>query len=101
MFSKLNPTGVELILCKVLILFWESAPELLLWVKLRKITNTKEDHTSQSTANTYTMTCAHSEDSDQPAYLCSVIRVFPVCMKKLWVSGYRLCSQTSDQTTDT
>ena len=34
--------------------------------------------------NTNKMTCAPSEDSDQPGHLPSLIRVFAVCMKKYW-----------------
>ena len=36
----------------------------------------------------YTMTCAPSEDSDQPAHRRIPIRVFAVGVKKLWVIGY-------------
>ena len=34
---------------------------------------------------TIKMACAPSEDSDQPGHLPSLIRVFPVRMKKAWV----------------
>ena len=34
------------------------------------------------------MTCAPSEDSDQPGHLPSLIRVFAVRMKKPWVLSY-------------
>ena len=36
------------------------------------------------------MACAPSEDSDQPGYPPSLIRVFAVRMKKAWVLGYPL-----------
>ena len=45
------------------------------------------------------MTCALSEDSDQPGHLPSLIRVFAVCMKNVWVLSYPLShSEESDQT---
>ena len=34
------------------------------------------------------MTPVTSEDSDQPGHLPSLIRVFAVCLKKVWVLGY-------------
>ena len=34
------------------------------------------------------MTCASSEDSDQPGHPPSLIRVFAVRMKKQWVLSY-------------
>ena len=37
--------------------------------------------------------CAPSEDSDQPGHSPSLIRVFPVRMKKAWVLSYPLISQ--------
>ena len=39
------------------------------------------------------MTCAPSEDSDQPGHLPSLIRVFAVCIKRAWVLSYRLRAQ--------
>ena len=36
------------------------------------------------------MTCAPSEDSDQPGHPPSLIRGFAVCMKKHWVLSYLL-----------
>ena len=36
------------------------------------------------------MACAPSEDSDQPGYPPSLIRVFAVRMKKAWVFSYQL-----------
>ena len=39
------------------------------------------------------MTCAHSEDSDQPGLPPSLIRVFAVRMKKAWVLSYPLSAQ--------
>ena len=48
------------------------------------------------------MTCAPSEDSDQPGHPPSLIRVFAVHMKKAWVLRYllraqrRLCSDWAD-----
>ena len=36
------------------------------------------------------MTCAPSEDSDQPGHPPSLIRVFTVRMKKAWVLSYQL-----------
>ena len=39
------------------------------------------------------MTCAPSEDSDQPGYLPSLIRVFTVHMKKHWALNYLLNAQ--------
>ena len=39
------------------------------------------------------MNCAPSEDSDQPGHLPSLIRVFAVRMKKLWVLSYPLSAQ--------
>ena len=41
------------------------------------------------------MTCAPSEDSDQPGHLPSLIRVFAVHMKKAWALNYILSSQQS------
>ena len=37
--------------------------------------------------------CPPSEDSDQPVYLPSLIRVFAVRMKKAWVLSYPLSAQ--------
>ena len=37
---------------------------------------------------TYNETCATTEDSDQPAYLCSQIRVFADEMCLLWPPGF-------------
>ena len=44
--------------------------------------------------------CASSEDSDQPGHPPSLIRVFPVRMKKAWVLSYPVSahSEDSDQT---
>ena len=39
------------------------------------------------------MTCAPSEDSDQPGHLPSLMRVFAVCMKEPWVLSYPLRAQ--------
>ena len=39
------------------------------------------------------MACAPSEDSDQPRHLPSLIRVFAVGMKKVWVLSYPLSAQ--------
>ena len=39
------------------------------------------------------MTCAPSEDSDQPGHSPSLIRVFTGCLKKLWVLSYPLSAQ--------
>ena len=39
------------------------------------------------------MTCATSEDSDQPGHPLSLFRVFTVHMKKPWVLGYPLSAQ--------
>ena len=39
------------------------------------------------------MTCAPSEDSDQPGHPPSLIRVFAGCMKKAWVLSYPLSAQ--------
>ena len=39
------------------------------------------------------MTCAPSEDSDQPGHSPSLIRVFAVRMKKAWVLSYPLSAQ--------
>ena len=39
------------------------------------------------------MTCAPSEDSDQPGHLPSLIRVFAVRMKKHWILIYPLSAQ--------
>ena len=39
------------------------------------------------------MTCASSEDSDQPGHPPSLIKVFTVCMKKAWVLNYPLSAQ--------
>ena len=40
------------------------------------------------------MACAPSEDSDQPGYPLSLIRVFAVRMKKAWVLTYPLSAQS-------
>ena len=42
---------------------------------------------------TNNMACALSEDSDQPGYSPSLIRVFAVRMKKAWVLSYLLSTQ--------
>ena len=34
------------------------------------------------------MTCVPSKDSDQPGHLPSLIRVFPVCQKYVWLLNY-------------
>ena len=39
------------------------------------------------------MTCAPSEDSDQPGHPPSLIRVFAVHMKKAWILSYPLSTQ--------
>ena len=39
------------------------------------------------------MTCAPSEDSNQPGHPPSLIRVFVVRMKKIWVLSYALSAQ--------
>ena len=39
------------------------------------------------------MTCAPSEDSDQPGHPPSLIRVFAVRMQKAWVPSYPLSAQ--------
>ena len=39
------------------------------------------------------VTCAPSEDSDQPGHPPSLIRVFAVRMKKAWVLSYPLSAQ--------
>ena len=39
------------------------------------------------------MTCAPSEDSDQPGHPPSLIRVFAVPMKKAWILSYPLSAQ--------
>ena len=39
------------------------------------------------------MACAPNEDSDQPGHLPSLIRVFAVRMKKVWVVSYPLSAQ--------
>ena len=42
---------------------------------------------------TYNKTCATSENSDQPAHLRSLMRVFAARMKKAWVLSYPLSAQ--------
>ena len=42
---------------------------------------------------TYKMACAPSKDSDQPGHPPSLIRVFAVRMKKVWVLSYLLGAQ--------
>ena len=39
------------------------------------------------------MACVPSEDSDQPGYAPSLIRIFAVCMKKHWIFGYPSSAQ--------
>ena len=39
------------------------------------------------------MVCAPSEDWDQPGHPPSLIRVFAVCIKKVWVLSYSLSTQ--------
>ena len=36
-----------------------------------------------------------SEDTDQPAYGCILIRIFTAHLKKCWVIGYHKCAQQS------
>ena len=43
--------------------------------------------------NSYKMTCASSEDSDQPVHSPSLIRVFAVRKKIAWALGYHLSAQ--------
>ena len=42
------------------------------------------------------MTCAHSEDSDQPVHPPSLITVFVVRMMKAWVLSYPLADAQAD-----
>ena len=42
---------------------------------------------------TYLLKCTPSEDLDQPAHLCNLIRVFVVHTKKLFILGYPNCAQ--------
>ena len=45
------------------------------------------------------MTCAFSDDSDQPGHLPRLIRVFAVRLKKGWVLSYhKRAREGSDQT---
>ena len=44
-------------------------------------------------AKTNKMTCASSEDADQPRHPPSLIRVFAVRMKKHWALNYLLNAQ--------
>ena len=39
------------------------------------------------------LTYVPSKDSDQPGHLCSLIRIFAVCMKKARVLSYLLCAE--------
>ena len=39
------------------------------------------------------MTCAPSEESDQPGHPPSLIRIFTVSMKKIWIISYPLIEQ--------
>ena len=39
------------------------------------------------------MTCAPSEDSDQPGHLPSLIKAFAVSMKKHWAHSYSVSTQ--------
>ena len=48
--------------------------------------NLSHDMTKQSD-------CAPSKDSDQPGHLPSLIRVFAVRMKEVWVLSYQLSAQ--------
>ena len=54
----------------------------------------------------YKIACAPSEDSDQPAYLRSITRLFAVCLKTHLFLGYpqgalrRLCSNCTDAQAD-
>ena len=42
---------------------------------------------------TYLLTCATNEDSNQPAHLRTQIRVFVTCMKKLCILVYQKCAR--------
>ena len=41
-----------------------------------------------STKNNNKMTCAPRKDSDQPWHLPSLIRVFAICLKQVWILSY-------------
>ena len=43
----------------------------------------------------YNIACAFSEDSNQPVYLHSLIRVFAVRLRTLWILGYPQCVHRS------
>ena len=47
---------------------------------------------------TYRVACAPSEDSDQPGYPPSLIRVFAVRMKEAWVHSYPLSTEQRAKT---
>ena len=57
-----------------------------LWGKMTMKNEPSHDKTNK-------MACAPSEDSDQPGYPPSLIRVFAIRMKKTWVLSYPLSAQ--------
>ena len=77
--------------CKCIMKFkelWKRASNLLLSCTLVRETTDEPPHDK-----TNKMTCAPSEDSDQPGHPPSLIRVFAVCTKKAGVLSYLLSAQ--------
>ena len=62
-------------------------------VKSKKLEHPKNCCYELRHDKTNKITCAPSEDSDQPGHPPSLIRVFVVHMKKSWVLSYPLISQ--------
>ena len=60
---------------------------------LKLVYTVYQDLYEQPHDKTNKMACAPSEDSDQPGHLPSLIRVFPVCMKKVQILSYPLSTQ--------
>ena len=79
-------------------LFFTACREL---ISSRKISCSLSEHRenwatswqNQQNCKTNKIACAPSKDSDQPAHLPSLIRVFAVRMKKPWVLSYPMSAQ--------
>ena len=77
--------------------FWEIVTvfqnRMKTWMFTQKTTFALYSYNEPPHDKTNKMTCAPSEDSDQPGHPPSLIRVFAVCMKKALVLIYPLSAQ--------
>ena len=58
----------------------------LIWTALFELCEPHHDKTNK-------MSCAPSEDSDQPGHPPSLIRVFTVCIEVAWTLSYSVSAQ--------